>query len=140
MESHIDYSEVYREQELKQLNKRLKKNRLILLACSLFLIISASLFWAIPLKNFSYQNALYYFLLAGVLALLSLFSKKHPYISILASLLICIAFWVGEILLFEVDDILIEGSIQKLFVISLIISRLHTSREAELIRKELHFS
>ena len=136
----IDYSELYRTQELKQLNKRLKKNQFIIQICSLALILGALVFWIIPRSNFSSLNVLFYFLLASILFVLSLFSKKRPYFSVLTSLVLCIGFWVAEIVFLSIDDILTESSIQKLFIISLLISRVHSSKEAELIRKELHFS
>ncbi|HKC37314.1 MAG TPA: hypothetical protein VKB95_14660, partial [Chitinophagaceae bacterium] len=60
--------------------------------------------------------------------------------SILAALIICIGFWGLEIFLMNVDGLLIESSIHKLFIISLLVWCFHSSREAELIRKELHFS
>lgn len=136
----IDYSELYRKQELKQLNKRLKKNQFIIQICSLAMIIGALVFWVIPRSNFSSLNLLLYFLLAFILLVLSLLSKKRPYFSILTSLVLCIGFWASEIIFLNIDDLLIESSIQKLFIISLLISRVHSSKEAELIRKELHFS
>ena len=136
----VDYSELYRTQELKQLKKRLKKNQLVLQICSLAMIIGALVFWIIPRSNFSSFNLLLYFLLSFVLLVFSLISKKRPYFSVLASLVLCIGFWAVEIVLLNIDEILIESSIQKLLIISLLISRLHSSKEAELIRKELHFS
>ena len=33
-DNHVDYSEMYRTQETKQLNKRLRKTRNILLVCA----------------------------------------------------------------------------------------------------------
>lgn len=139
-DSPIDYSELYRSQELKQLKKRLKRNQLILQICSVTLIVGALVFWIIPRSNFSSLNVLLYCILAFVILVLSLFSQKRPYFSVLTSLVLCIGFWVLEILFLNIDDILIETSIQKLVILSLLISRLHSSKEAELIRKELHFS
>lgn len=139
-ESHIDYSEMYRKEELKQLDKRLRKTRNILLICAASIVGGAALFWIMPESSFVTKNFLTYLGLGIVVALLSLYSNKQPYFSILAALLICIAFWAIEIILLKTDDLLIEGSIQKLFIISLLVSCLHSSKEAELIRKELHFS
>jgi hypothetical protein len=139
-DNSIDYSELYRTQELKQLNKRLKRNQFILQLCSLVLIIGGLLFWAMPLSNFKFFNLLLYFSVAFVIFILSLISRKRPYFSILCSLVICIGFSAAEIIFLNIDEILIESCIQKLFILSLLISRLHSSKEAELIRKELHFS
>lgn len=139
-ENNVDYSEVYRIQELKQLNKRLRKTRNILFICAIAVIGGALAFWILPETSFNLTNLLYYSLLAFVLALLGIFSYKRPYISLITGLIICIAFWAAEILLKRTDDLLIEGSIQKLFIVSLLISCLHTSKEAELIRQELNFS
>ena len=139
-DNHIDYSEVYRTLETKQLNKRLRKTRNILLICALAIIIGASAFWIMPETLFTTKNFFIYLLLASVMVLLSVYSGKHPYLSILAALIICIAFWGIELVISHTDDLLIEGSIQKLFIISLLVSSFHSSREAELIRKELHIS
>ena len=136
----IDYSEMYRTQELKQLNKRLRKTRNILLICSCALVGGAVFFWIMPETSFTTNNFLIYLALAAVILLLSLYSKKHPYFSILTTLILCIIFWAVELLLTNLDDLLIESSIQKLFIISLLVSSFHSSKEAELIRKELHFS
>jgi hypothetical protein len=137
---HIDYSEVYRKLETKQLNKRLRKTRIILLISSFAVVGGALVFWIMPETSFTTRNFLIYLALAIVLAMFSVFSKRYPYLSILAGLVICIAFWAIEIIMKNTDDLLIEGSIQKLFIISLLVSCLHASKEAELIRKELHFS
>jgi hypothetical protein len=136
----IDYSELYRSEELKQLKKRLKRNQLVLQICSVTLVVGGLVFWIIPRSNFSSLNLLLYCILAFVILVLSLFSQRRPYFSVLASLVLCIGFWVLEIIFLDIDEILIETSIQKLVILSLLITRLHSSKEAELIRKELHFS
>lgn len=136
----IDYSEMYRKQEIKQLNKRLKKTRNILLFSAIALVAGAGLFWVMPEKSFTLKNFLAYLALAFILILFAINSKKHPYFSILTSLILCIGFWGIEILILNSDDLLIEGSILKLVIISLLVSSFHSSKEAELIRKELHFS
>lgn len=139
-DSTIDYSELYRTQELKQLKKRLKRNQFILQVCTLILVFGGLVFWVIPRSNFSPFNLMLYCILAFVILVLSLYSKKRPYFSVLVSLLLCIGFSAIEIIFLNIDEILIESSIQKLVIISLLISRLHSSKEAEVIRKELHFS
>lgn len=139
-EKHIDYSEVYRTQEKEQLNKRLKKTRNVLLLCSLAVIGGATVFWIMPETSFAIKNFLYYLALGIILVLLAVLSGKKPYFSILAGIGTCLLFWVVELVLKNTDDLLIEGSIQKLIIISLLISSLHASKEAELIRRELHFS
>lgn len=139
-EEHIDYSEVYRTQELFQLNKRLKKTRNILLLCSLVVIGGAIIFWIMPESLFTTKNFLSYLFLGLLLVLLAVLSSKKPYFSILAAIGTCLVFWVVELILKTTDDLLIEGSIQKLIIISLLIYNLHPSKEAELIRRELHFS
>lgn len=140
IDQHVDYSEMYRTEEKKQLNKRLRKTRNILLICAIAIVAGAAIFWMMPLSGFVTKNFLIYLGLAGVLLFLTLYSNTHPYYSILAALIICILFWGIEIVIGNTDDLLIEGSIQKLFIISLLVSCLHSSKEAELIRKELHFS
>ena len=140
IDSNVDYSEVYRTLELEQLNKRLRKTRNILFICAVAVIGGAFAFLLMPESSFNITNLLYYLLLAVVIVILGIISNKRPYFSLIAALSLCILFWAIEILLKKTANLLIEGSIQKLFIISLIVSCLHTSKEAELIRKELHFS
>ena len=139
-EKDIDYSEVYRSEELKQLNKRLRKTRIVLYICAIAVLSGAFIFWMMQNSSFTTKNFLLYTALSIVLAFLGFISDKKPYYTLLTALVICIGFWAVEIIMNTSDNLLIEGSIQKLFIISLIASCLHTSKEAELIRKELHFS
>jgi hypothetical protein len=139
-DNHVDYSEMYRTQEMKQLNKRLRKTRNILLLCAAALIAGASVFLIMPETSFTTKNLFLYLGLAAIMIILSVYSSKQPYFSILAALIICIVFWGMEMFLYNVDGLLIEGTIHKLFIISLLVSCFHSSKEAELIRKELHFS
>lgn len=139
-DNHVDYSEMYRTQEMKQLNKRLRKTRNILLICATAIIGGAGIFSIMPETTFSTRDFLFYLGLAVILVLLAAYSNKQPYISILSALLICIGFWGLEVFFNDVNDLLIETSIQKLFIISLLVASFPSSREAELIRKELHFS
>ena len=140
IDNHVDYSEMYRTQETKQLNKRLRKTRNILLICALAFITGAGAFWVMPESSFSTRNFYVYLGLATIMVLLSVSSHKQPYFSIFSALIVCIGFWGLELFFNTIDDLLIEGSIQKLFIISLLVSCFHASKEAELIRKELHFS
>lgn len=139
-DNHLDYSEMYRTQEMKQLNKRLRKTRNVLLVCAASLLIGALVFWSVPNLYFTTKSLLIYTGLAAVMALLSAYSSRQPYFSALAALLLCLGLWVVDLFVLDNAEILIEGSIQKLFIVSLLIWCFHTSREAELIRKELHFS
>ena len=138
--NHIDYSEMYRVQETNQLNKRLRKTRNILLICAAAFVAGAGVFWIMPETSFTTKNFLIYFGLAGVMVLLSILSKKQPFFSIAAALVISICFWGFVIFLNNLDGLIVESSIHMLFIISLLVWRFHPSREAELIRKELHFS
>jgi len=139
-DNHLDYSEMYRTQETIQLNKRLRKTRNILLICAAAFVAGAGVFWIMPETSFTTKNFLIYLGLAGVMVLLSMLSNKHPFFSIAAALVICICFWGFEIFSNNPDGLIVESSIHKLFIISLLVWRFHPSREAELIRKELHFS
>lgn len=138
--NNLDYSEMYRTQETIQLNKRLRKTRNILLICSVALVAGAGVFWTMPETSFTVNNFFVYSGLAAVMIVLSMYSNKQPYFSILAALILCVVLWGTEVLLNNVEDFLIEGSVHKLLIISLLVSCFHSSREAELIRKELHFS
>lgn len=139
-ESDIDYSEVYRVQETKQLNKRLRKTKNILFASAIGVLGGALVFWMMKGSSFTGKKFLLYLLLSVVLAILGILSNKKPYRALISALVLCIAFWAIEVIVSKTDDLLIEGSIQKLFIVSLLVSSLHASKEAELIRKELHFS
>ena len=139
-DDHVDYSEMYRTQETIQLNKRLRKTRNILLICGLAFVAGAGLFWIMPETSFTTKDFLVYLGLAVVMILLSFYSNKHPFFSIVSALVICIGFWGFEIFLNNIDELVIETSIHKLFIVSILIWSFHSSKEAELIRKELHFS
>jgi len=139
-DDHLDYSEMYRKKETEQLNKRLRRTRNILIICAAVIAGGAAIFWIMPETSFTTKNFFIYLGLAAVFIFLTLYSNTHPYYSIVAALVICILFWGAEIIIKNTDDLLIEGSIQKLFIISLLVFSLHSSKEAELIRKELHFS
>jgi hypothetical protein len=138
--NHIDYSEMYRTQETIQLNKKLRKTRNILLICAVSFVAGAVVLWIMPETSFTTKNFLVYLGLAGILILLSMISNKQPFFSIAAALLISICYWGVEIFFNDPDGLIIESSIHKLFVISLLVWCFHSSREAELIRRELHFS
>ena len=139
-DNHVDYSEMYRTQETIQLNKRLRKTRNILLICGLAFVAGAGLFWIMPETSFTAKDFLLYIGLAIVMALLSIYSKKKPFFSLVSALLICIGFWGIEIFLNNIGELLVVTSIHKLFIVSILVWCFHSSREAELIRKELHFS
>ena len=139
-DNHVDYSEMYRTQETIQLNKRLRKTRNILLICALAFVAGAGVFWIMPETSFSTKDFLVYFGLAAVMALLSVYSKKQPFFSLVSALVICIGFWGIEIFLNNINELVIITSIHKLFIVSILVWCFHSSREAELIRKELHFS
>jgi hypothetical protein len=74
------------------------------------------------------------------MVILSIYSNKHPFFSLVSALVVCIGFWGVEIFLNNIDELVIETSIHKLFIVSILVWCFHSSREAELIRKELHFS
>jgi hypothetical protein len=131
---------MYRTQETAQLNKRLRKTRNILFICALAFVAGASIFWVMPETSFDTKDFLVYIGLAAVMILLSMYSNKHPFFSIVSALVISIGFWGGEIFLNNTNELVIETSIHKLLIISILVWSFHSSKEAELIRKELHFS
>jgi hypothetical protein len=139
-DNHVDYSEMYRTQETIQLNKRLRKTRNILLICALAFVAGAGVFWIMPETTFTAKDFLVYIGMAAVMALLSIYSKKKPFFSLVSALVICLGFWGIEIFLNNISELVIETSIHKLFIVSILVWCFHSSREAELIRKELHFS
>ena len=139
-DDHVDYSEMYRTQETVQLNKRLRKTRNILLICGLAFMAGAGVFWIMPETSFTTKDFFVYLGLATVMVLLSVYSNKQPFLSLVSALIICVCFWGFELFLNNIDELLIETSIHKLFIVSILVWCFHSSREAEIIRKELHFS
>ena len=139
-DEHVDYSEVYRTQETIQLNKRLRRTRNILLTCALAFVAGAGVFWIMPETSFTTKDFLVYLGLAGVMVLLSMYSNKQPFLSLVSALILCVGFWGVEIFLNNLNELVIETSIHKLFIVSILVWCFHSSREAEIIRKELHFS
>jgi hypothetical protein len=135
-----DYSEIYRKQETKQLNKRLKRTRNILFVCAFAALVGGLIFWLMPEKKFSDKQFLSYIIVALVFAGMAILSKTEPYKILLVALLLSLMLWGLEIISGKATSIILEGSIHKLFIISLMISSLHTSREAELIKRELCIS
>jgi hypothetical protein len=93
-----------------------------------------------PETSFTTINFLVYLGLAAVMVILSMYSNKHPFFSIVAALVICVGFWGFELFLNNLNELVIETSIHKLFIVSILVWCFHSSKEAELIRKELHFS
>jgi hypothetical protein len=139
-DSHVDYSEMYRTQETVQLNKRLRKTRNILLICALAFVTGAGVFWIMPETSFTTKDFLVYLVLAGVMVLLSMYSNKQPFLSLVSALILCVGFWGVELFLNNLSELVVETSIHKLFIVSILVWCFHSSREAEIIRKELHFS
>jgi hypothetical protein len=139
-DNQVDYSELHRTQETIQLNKRLRKTRNILLICALAFVAGAGIFWIMPETSFATKDFVIYLGLAAVMILLSIYSNKHPFFSLVSALVICLCFWGVEIFLNNINELVIETSIHKLFIVSILVWCFHSSREAELIRKELHFS
>ncbi|HEU5167351.1 MAG TPA: hypothetical protein VFU29_17525 [Chitinophagaceae bacterium] len=136
--NHIDYSEMYRIQETIQLNKRLRKTRNILLISAVAFVAGAVVLLRMPETSFTTNNFLVYLGLSALMVLLSFYSNKQPFLSLVSALFICVGFWGVEI--FNISELVIETSIHKLFIVSLLVWCFHSSREAEIIRKELHFS
>lgn len=139
-DNQVDYSEMYRTQETIQLNKRLRKTRNILLICALAFVAGAGIFWTMPETSFDTKDFVVYLGLASVMILLSIYSNKYPFFSLVSALVICLGFWGVEIFLNNINELVIETSIHKLFIVSMLVWCFHSSREAEIIRKELHFS
>jgi len=139
-DNQIDYSELYRKQETKQLKKRLRKTRNTLLICSLAFIAGASVFLIMPGTSFTTKDLFLYFGLSSVMVLLSLYSNKQPFFSLVSALVVCVGFWGFEIFFNNTNELMVETSIHKLFIVSLLVWCFHSSREAEIIRRELHFS
>lgn len=140
IENDIDYSAIYRLKETKQLTKRLRKTRNALFLSALTVVLGALVFWAMPNTLFVTNNFFIYLAFAAILILLGFYSDKKPFSALITALILCILFSAIELFLSKSDDLLIETTIQKLFIISLLCFTLPSSKEAELIRKELKFS
>jgi len=92
-DNHVDYSELYRTQETIQLNKRLRKTRNILLICALAFVAGAGVFWIMPETSFTTKDFLVYLGLAALMILLSMYSSKQPFFSLVSALVISVFFW-----------------------------------------------
>jgi hypothetical protein len=136
-DAHVDYSEMYRSQETVQLNKRLRKTRNILLVCAIVLAAGGAILRMMPEAPFTTKSLIAYTGLSFFIVVLAFYSARQPFFSILIA---CLVLWGWEVVFYSLDGLLIETSIHKLFIISLLVWRFHPSREAELIRKELYFS
>ena len=139
-ENNVDYSEMYRIQETLQLNKRLRKTRNTLLLCAAVLIAGGAVLLMMPSTSFTIRNFLTYLGLASFIVVLAIYSSKQPFFSIVAALVVCLCLWGLEVLSNSLQGLVIETSIHKLFIVSLLIWRFHPSKEAEMIRRELLFS
>lgn len=139
-DNHIDYSEMYRNQEMLQLNKRLRKTRFVLLISAAAIMAGGIVLSMMTESQFTVKNLTVYVGVAALMGILSLYSNKHPFFTVVAALIACIGLWGFEIFSNSMSELLVESSIHKLFVVSLLVWRFHPSREAELIRKELYFS
>ena len=139
-DNQIDYSEMYRTQETKQLNKRLRKTRNILLFSAAVFAAGAGVFWTMPEASFTTNNLFIYLGLAALMILFSFYSNKQPFLSLVSALIVCVGFWGFEIFFNNDNVLMVETSIHKLFIVSLLVWCFHSSREAEIIRRELHFS
>jgi hypothetical protein len=139
-ENDIDYSAIYRLQENKQLTKRLKKTRNALFLSAITVLFGAFVFWMMTNTIFTTNTFLMYLVFAVVLVLLGFYSDKKPFTALIIALILCVSFSALELFLNKADDLLIEGAIHKLFIISFLCFTLPSSKEAELIRKELKFS
>lgn len=139
-DNHIDYSEMYRTQETMQLNKRLRKTRNILWIAATVFIAGGAIFLLMPETSFTTKSFLGYVGVAVLMVLLAFYSNKQPFFSIVAGLIACLGMWALEVFFYSTDDLLVETSIHKLFIVSLLVWRFHPSREAEMIRRELDFS
>lgn len=140
LKNETDYSAIYRLKENKELAKRLKKTRNALFISALTVLLGALLFWMMSDTLFTTNSFILYMTFAIVLVLLGFYSEKRPFIALLIAVFLCVAFSAIELFLNKADDLLIEGAIHKLFIISLLSFTLPSSKEAELIRKELKFS
>ncbi len=122
------------------MNKKLRKIRNILLFCAAVLIAGGAILRIMAETSFTTKNFLAYLGVAGFMVGLAFYSNKQPFFSVVTALIACFGLWGLEVLLESTESLLIETSILKLFIISLLIWRFHASKEAEFIRKELHFS
>jgi hypothetical protein len=133
-----DYSEVYREKEIRQLKKRIKATQKSLIACSALILLAGSAFKLIfPAFNFLILTV--YLLSAFIFLGLASYSRKKPYKSILWAMGLLLALWVTDIALGE-NEMILEFNILKLLLLTILIFSLKPAREAFIIRKDLHLS
>ncbi|MBI1341939.1 MAG: hypothetical protein GC171_03285 [Terrimonas sp.] len=134
----IDYAVVYRNKEIKQLKKRLKKTRYALLICAL-LILSAGFIFLYMHGRFSTTDLATYIVVALVFAFLGTNSRKKPLKSIMAGFILLFIFWIEDISLGN-HEMMFRGTILKLFVLAILLLALKTAKEADIIKRDLHLA
>lgn len=134
----IDYSVIYRNKEVKQLQKRLKKVRISLYINALLPILGAAAF-SVLYPDFSGTHWILYLAVSFLYFLLSAYSQKKPHKSILWGILVLIGFWTLDTLISS-EEWLFSINILKLFMLASLVIHLQTAKQAEIIKKDLHLS
>lgn len=134
----MDYSVVYKNRELRQLQKRLKATKRSLLACSAVILLAAVIF-SLMSSVFTFTNITVYILSAIVFTAFAYYSAKKPYHAILWATGFLIILWIADIT-FGNSEMIFEFNILKLILFAILMFSMKTAREAFIIKKDLHLS
>ncbi len=133
-----DYSVVYKEKEIRGLQKRLEKTRTALVFSGASILAAGILFYFMADGLDMISLAMY--VTTGILMIvLGTVSKRKPLRRLWLAVFILTAFWVADILLDKSEMILRDNGL-KMLVLSILLLAMKPAKEAEIIKKDLHLS
>lgn len=137
-EEKKDYSEIYREKEIKGLQQRLEKTRTALVFSGASVLAGGILFHFMS----DGLDMLYlgmYALTGILLIVLGLATNRKPLQRLWLGVLVLAAFWITDILLDRSEMVLRDNGL-KLLVLAILVLAMKPAKEAEIIKKDLHLS
>ncbi len=133
-----DYSDVYREKEVRGLQKRLEKTRSALVFSGASILAGGILFYFMSEGLDNLSLAMY--LITGIiLIVLGTASNRKPMRRLWLGVIVLGIFWVADIVMDKSEFILRDNGL-KMLVLSILLLAMKPAREAEIIRKDLHLS
>lgn len=137
-EENKDYSVIYREKEVKELERRLDKTRTALVFSGASLMAAGVLFHFMD-NGIDLLYMTMYLITGALLITLGTVSRRKPYRRLLLGVLFLAIFWVADVLMDESELILRDNGL-KLLVLSILLLAMKPAKEAEIIKKDLHLS
>lgn len=133
-----DYSVIYKEKEIKGLQKRLEKTRSALVFSGASILAGGLLFYFMA-DGLDAANLAMYVVTGIILIVLGTISKRKPLRRLWLGVFALAAFWIADILLDKSEMILRDNGL-KMLVLSILLLAMKPAKEAEIIRKDLHLS